>query len=104
MPFLIYSDDCTRNACYDNQVNFGNASREIKVYPINADEVGAQLKQMRGKIAGERGIVAEMLKWAYGSIMEATPPLFTDVIQPDAEPPDNWRKVRLKILCEKGGA
>ena len=56
------------------------------------------------KAADSRGIVVELLQCGGEELFELIAEIFTDVLQPQAEVPSNWKETRLKVRMKKGDA
>ena len=70
---------------------------------VTAEEVGAILKKMAKRKAGDTsGLVVEMLQKGGSALWSLLAELFTDVLKPEAAPPEQWRKARLIVLFKKG--
>ena len=70
---------------------------------IEADEVLMHLRRMASKKAADgRGVVAELLKEAGGTLEGIIAEVFTDIVQPGGLVPDYWKQTRLKIIFKKG--
>ena len=70
---------------------------------FTAQELADQLRKMaNGKAADESGLDAEVLKICGNATLEVLAQLFTEVMDPNKEPPAKWRKTKLKVLFKKG--
>ena len=81
----------------------GDDSDTTQAVPIQPEEVKLQLKTMsNGKSADTRGVVVELLKHSGERMLELIANVFTDILQPGGQTPDQWRQTRLKVLFKKG--
>ena len=61
------------------------------------------LKVMKsGKSKDQSGIVAEMLKASSNRFRDNVLDLFNDILDPNAEVPETWKRTRLVVLFKKG--
>ena len=71
--------------------------------PCTSDELQAALLSMKnGKAKDTSGIIAEMLKVASKSLLDAVLTLFNDVFHFAADVPEVWRRTKLVVIFKKG--
>ena len=71
--------------------------------PFTMVELQQALSKMKaGKAKDTAGIVAEMLTQGGTCLHEAILDLFNDILLPQAELPESWKKTRLVVLHKKG--
>ena len=74
-----------------------------RVPDVTVEELRKQLQTMSNrKSADTRGVVAELLKCSSDYFLEAVAEMFTDILQPEAAIPADWKMTRLKVLFKKG--
>lgn len=92
---------------YDTQrtqyTDGGWTAASCKVPEVSAQEVKTCLSKMARKKAQDYyGIVVEMPQQGGDYFMQAVAQLFTDILDPENEPPGQWRETRLLVLHKKG--
>jgi hypothetical protein len=78
-------------------------NHEYGIPEVTVKEVSKQLHMMKnGKAADSNGIVAEMLKMGGEKLQAIITDLFNEILVRKAEPPEEWKRTRIKVLFKKG--
>ena len=59
-------------------------------------------KMAKGEAGDAHGVVLEMLQHGGSKLWNAIAELFSDILDPNCIPPQQWRESRLIILFKKG--
>ena len=91
----------TRREAYSDD---GWGDRRCEIVPeVTSNEVKTCLAIMAKKKAQDsRGVVREMLQRVGPDVMAAIAKLLTDILDPNAEPPKQWRDSKFLVLFKKG--
>ena len=54
------------------------------------------------KGADSKGVVAELIKAGSEELIDTIATVFSDILEPNAKSPKDWKQTRLKVLFKKG--
>ena len=70
---------------------------------VSIDDIKSALKRLRNRKAGaDDGSVAEMLKTDHAGLVELLATFFTDILNGDLEPPEEWKRAKLTLIFKNG--
>ena len=71
--------------------------------PFTKDDLQKAIgKLKKGKAQNAAGVVAKMIKKGGSDLRTEILDLFNDILDPQAVPPDSWKKTRLTVIFKKG--
>ncbi len=83
--------------------NIFKASGKTEVHEVTEEEITRALKRMKnGETSDGNFVVVEMLKSAGRELRELIASMFTEIMRPQAQVPEAWRKTVVKVLFKKG--
>ena len=84
----------------------GNEERRwgthFEIPSVTVEEIDQHVRKLkRGKAADTRGVVAEMLKVGGQLLKEVLADVFTCILVNGDEPPESWRRNRVKVIFKR---